>query len=107
MKCFAGLSCFMSVLTVGCAGIEVKRQRPNTYLAPSSVCSIISHMFPLSRLILRAQLLADVVVFASAAPGQRNPEAGAAWPAITRQTRPWAYWWWHGSAVDKTNLSHE
>jgi len=29
------------------------------------------------------------------------------WPAITRQTRPWAYWWWMGSAVDETNLTRE
>jgi hypothetical protein len=29
------------------------------------------------------------------------------WPEITRQTRPWAYWWWMGSAVDKTNLTRE
>src|SRR6202142_4042666 len=30
-----------------------------------------------------------------------------AWPAITSQTRPWAYWWWMGSAVDRTNLTRE
>ena len=29
------------------------------------------------------------------------------WPALTRQTRPWAYWWWLGSAVDRTNLTRE
>jgi hypothetical protein len=30
-----------------------------------------------------------------------------AWPPITSQTRPWAWWWWHGSAVDQTNIAHE
>ncbi len=30
-----------------------------------------------------------------------------AWPRITSQTRPWAWWWWHGSAVDETNIAHE
>lgn len=30
-----------------------------------------------------------------------------AWPAITSQCRPWAYWWWMGSAVDRTNLTRE
>src|SRR5580704_19763571 len=30
-----------------------------------------------------------------------------AWPAITSQTRPWVWWWWHGSAVDETNIDHE
>nr|MBA4141149.1 glycoside hydrolase family 2 protein [Segetibacter sp.] len=27
------------------------------------------------------------------------------WPAITQQTKPWARWWWEGSAVDKKNLT--
>ena len=26
---------------------------------------------------------------------------------MTSQTRPWVYWWWMGSAVDKTNLTRE
>src|SRR5215469_10265453 len=30
-----------------------------------------------------------------------------AWPTITSQARPWAWWWWHGSAVDETNIAHE
>lgn len=30
-----------------------------------------------------------------------------AWPAITRECRPSAYWWWMGSAVDTTNLTRE
>ena len=30
-----------------------------------------------------------------------------AWPALTSKTRPWIYWWWMGSAVDKTNLTRE
>jgi hypothetical protein len=29
------------------------------------------------------------------------------WPAITNQCRPWTYWWWMGSAVDRENLSRE
>lgn len=29
------------------------------------------------------------------------------WPPVTAQTRPWAWWWWHGSAVDETNIAHE
>lgn len=29
------------------------------------------------------------------------------WPQITREQRPWAYWWWMGSAVDKANLTRE
>ena len=30
-----------------------------------------------------------------------------AWPPITSQTRPWVWWWWHGSAVDRTNITRE
>jgi hypothetical protein len=29
------------------------------------------------------------------------------WPVITSQNRPWAYWWWMGSAVDQTNITRE
>jgi hypothetical protein len=29
------------------------------------------------------------------------------WPAQNMETRPWAYWWWMGSAVDKENLTRE
>lgn len=29
------------------------------------------------------------------------------WPPATRTTRPAAYWWWLGSAVDATNLTRE
>ena len=34
-------------------------------------------------------------------------DSALAWPAITREQRPWAYWWWMGSAVDKVNLKRE
>jgi hypothetical protein len=30
-----------------------------------------------------------------------------AWPAVTSQTKPWAYWWWMGSAVDKVDIQRE
>jgi hypothetical protein len=29
------------------------------------------------------------------------------WPAITHEARPWSYWWWPGSAVDRRNLTRE
>src|SRR5262245_25077777 len=37
----------------------------------------------------------------------RAIDSPQAWPAITREQRPWAYWWWMGSAVDKTNITRE
>jgi hypothetical protein len=30
-----------------------------------------------------------------------------AWPALTAQNRPWARWWWMGSAVDTADLDRE
>src|SRR5262245_15871742 len=35
------------------------------------------------------------------------PAAESAWPSITRTARPWCYWWWMGSAVDKTNITRQ
>lgn len=46
-------------------------------------------------------LLSGVTISAPAA------DDALAWPALTAQTRPWVWWWWHGSAVDKTNLTRE
>lgn len=31
--------------------------------------------------------------------------AQVTWPVITRQTKPWARWWWEGSAVNKKDLT--
>lgn len=42
----------------------------------------------------------------SSSLAQRGADSFA-WPAITHEQRPWAYWWWMGSAVDKSNLTRE
>ncbi len=34
-------------------------------------------------------------------------QAQEPWPPITRESRPWAYWWWMGSAVDKENIASQ
>lgn len=49
---------------------------------------------------------------AAAAPEQRVPEPlpggpVPAWPSSTRESRPWTYWWWPGSAVDEANITRE
>lgn len=33
--------------------------------------------------------------------------SAAGWSEVSREQRPWAYWWWMGSAVDKANLTKE
>jgi hypothetical protein len=30
-----------------------------------------------------------------------------AWPEITRETKPWTRWWWHGSALTKEGITAE
>ena len=49
--------------------------------------------------------LGNLSAFCGPKPG--GSDFDSAWPAITREQRPWAYWWWMGSAVDKTNLTRE
>ncbi len=29
------------------------------------------------------------------------------WPPVTKETRPWTRWWWHGSAVNRRDLTTE
>ena len=29
------------------------------------------------------------------------------WPSTIRESHPWAYWWWMGSAVDPPNLTRQ
>lgn len=53
----------------------------------------------LALLILLAAGLAG-----TARSGER-PSPELAWPAPTREARPWTRWWWLGSAVDAANLS--
>lgn len=43
-----------------------------------------------------------------AQPESTDPQsASLIWPELTREARPWAYWWWMGSAVDTTNITRE
>jgi hypothetical protein len=36
---------------------------------------------------------------------QTKPKPG--WPAITRETKPWTRWWWHGNAQTKEGITAE
>ncbi len=35
----------------------------------------------------------------------QTPTSQSGWPAITKESKPWARWWWMGSAVDEANLT--
>lgn len=53
--------------------------------------------------------VAGVVVLATGLRAGEPPASArpSAWPEITATARPWAYWWWMGSAVDRENLARE
>ena len=62
------------------------------------------------RLRILAWLLTAVTLISATALtyGERQADSNAfGWPGITREQRPWAYWWLMGSAVDRTNLTKE
>ncbi|HLP75603.1 MAG TPA: glycosyl hydrolase, partial [Candidatus Paceibacterota bacterium] len=52
-------------------------------------------------------LLATAFSFSSSQIPAAGANADFAWPTITKTQKPWAYWWWMGSAVDATNLTRE
>lgn len=48
-------------------------------------------------------------LFANPAPAADAPPPNGPldWPAVTHTMRPWCYWWWMGSAVNKADLTRE
>jgi hypothetical protein len=54
--------------------------------------------------------LASILLLASlssARCGELAANPGSAWPEVTTTVKPWAYCWWLGSAVDRTNIAKE
>ena len=51
----------------------------------------------------RAAFAASMLLLLAVQPAP----SGRDWPAITQETKPWTRWWWHGSAVDRQNLTSE
>ncbi len=45
--------------------------------------------------------------FLQVANSSAKSESPLAWPEITSESRPWAYNWWMGSAVDEKNMTRE
>ena len=61
----------------------------------------------LRKWVLVLLLLAAGWRFAAAQVPNPAATSGLEWPRITKEMRPWAYWWWLGSAVDPANLARE
>ncbi len=46
-----------------------------------------------------------VLCAALVAAGEPRASSPIEWPALTRQCRPWTYWWWMGNAVNRPELT--
>ena len=57
--------------------------------------------------VLWSSLLCSIAFAAGAGAVHAAESSDLAWPAITRENKPWTRWWWLGSAVDKPNLTRE
>jgi hypothetical protein len=56
----------------------------------------------MNRVLTRLLIFAAIVACAAAVRAADDP---LAWPQVTAESRPWARWWWLGSAVDEANLT--
>ncbi len=64
--------------------------------------SLIHKSLPLTGL-----LIISCILFAASSPTaacKEEADFATAWPEITGETRPWTYWWWMGSAVEKEEI---
>jgi hypothetical protein len=96
---FAVLREYNSIMFCGVAHSSMSMSRvenPRRTLSPTA-----------KPLIIILMLICFALTTACASPATADSQALLAWPQITREQRPWAYWWWMGSAVDKTNLTRE
>jgi len=78
-----------------------------------STCKLLSEHLGHSGQTLRSCLIAALAAwslgalsFPAAAQTVDNADP-LQWATPTRENRPWTRWWWMGSAVDKTNLTHQ
>jgi hypothetical protein len=65
--------------------------------------SISFHMIFKSNYKFVLLLIALISIFSCSTYGQND--FNNEWPSASNITHPWTRWWWHGSAVDKENLS--
>lgn len=69
----------------------------------SPFCSQATFRTAILKLALALALLVGLPCAIAAGPADTPDKL--AWPEITKEQRPWAYWWWMGSAVDKKNIT--
>jgi hypothetical protein len=51
-------------------------------------------------------LIVCLISFGWTSFSPKEPVSKPAWPQITKEAKPWARWWWMGSAVDEANLTN-
>ncbi|HEX8041060.1 MAG TPA: glycosyl hydrolase [Chryseosolibacter sp.] len=58
-----------------------------------------------TRLLVFCSLVLLPCFFSCVPPSGKEQEV--AWPAVTREMKPWARWWWQGSALTKEGITAE
>ena len=61
----------------------------------------------IARLLSLAFALAAALPLSVTNAGGQDSTTLLNWPPVTKHTRPWTRWWWHGSAVNKRDLTAE
>lgn len=70
------------------------------------LATLITPMIP--RFLLGSILPAAIGAFSPLSGANGQPESQpVSWPAVTQQCKPWTYWWWMGSAVDRENITRQ
>ena len=55
--------------------------------------------------LLSGLLLVLLMLSCSPQPGRQGHPAG--WPPVSRESKPWTRWWWHGNAVTREGITSE
>ena len=58
-----------------------------------------------SSLLMKSLLVLSLLTLLYSACEYKYRVRGSEWPTTSKECRPWTYWWWMGSAVDKQNLT--
>jgi hypothetical protein len=81
----------------------IPRQMPDNFNYPWA--QFLSLRGTLTALFIVAVSLFELAPVAVAQ--EHSPADPFSWPTLTRQAKPWTWWWWPGSAVDSSDISRQ
>ncbi|MGA3286990.1 MAG: glycosyl hydrolase [Bacteroidota bacterium] len=81
----------------------IPRQMPDNFNYPWA--QFLSLRGTLTALFIVAVSLFELAPVAVAQ--EHSPADPFSWPTLTRQAKPWTWWWWLGSAVDSSDIARQ